>query len=262
MSVTVGTALITGGAKRLGKAIALDLAAQGWDIALHYFSSAEAAKTTASMIKAVGREAVTVKADLTDERQVQAVLPAASAAMGGAVFTLLVNSASIFEADTLQNATQESWYRHMQANLRAPFVLSQHFAQQAPRADRSSSQVRAQAAIINMLDQRVWKLTPKFTSYTLTKSALWTLTQTAAQALAPDIRVNGIGPGPSMINERQSEAHFNAQRANVMLERGAGPDEICNGVRYILGADSMTGQMLALDGGQHLSWRTPDIIGE
>jgi len=159
---------------------------------------------------------------------------------------VLVNNASQFENDTIQSTTRESWDQHMNVNLRAPFVLSQIFAEQVPKGTEGN--------VVNILDQRVWNLTPFFMTYTLSKTALWTLTQTMAMAMAPKIRVNGIGPGPTLKNERQSEDDFVRQWTEVPLRRRVMPQEIADTLRYILQASSMTGQMIALDGGQHLGW--------
>lgn len=237
-----GTALVTGAARRIGRAIARDLARQGFAVALHYASSRAAAEELAAEIGAEGGRAACLQADLADAGEVERLVPAACSALGP--LTLLVNNASLFEPDTVHDATGESWRRHLDVNLRAPFFLAQAFARQLP-AGREGN-------IVNLIDMRVWKLTPHFASYTVSKSGLWTLTRTLAMALAPRIRVNGIGPGPSLIGERQTPAQFAAQVAATPLGRGAGPDEICAGLRYILSAPSLTGQMLALDGGQHL----------
>ena len=155
----------------------------------------------------------------------------------------------MFERDEVGSPSRESWDRHMETNLRAPFVLSQAFARQLPAEEPG--------CIVNILDQRVWSLTPHFTSYTLSKAGLWTLTQTLAMALAPRIRVNGIGPGPTLKNDRQSEEHFTAQWENVPLQRPTAPEEICHAIRFILDAPALTGQMIALDGGEHLGWAQP-----
>ena len=177
-------------------------------------------------------------------------------------FDILINNASIFEYDNLGTATLESWDRHMATNLKAPFFLSQAFAIQAPdtKIDERGEPV-AQAAIINMIDQRVRKLTPEFQTYTLAKSALWTLTQTSAQFLAPKIRVNAIGPGPTVQGHRQSEQHFNDQRRNTILQRGASAEEIAKVAEFLLESQGITGQLIAVDGGQHLGWQTPDVLG-
>ena len=254
-------ALVTGAAQRIGREIALYLARRGFDVAVHYSSSAEEAEQTAADIRALGRNVVALQADLLDEAATAALVPLAVAALGGPL-TVLVNNASTFEYDSIQTATKTSWDRHIGSNLRAPFVLIQHFAAQAPKAvpDAAGEPV-AQAVVVNMIDQRVWKLTPNFMTYTLAKTALWTLTQTAAQALAPDIRINGIGPGPTMQGARQSEGHFSRQRAATILQRGAGATDVVAALGFFLDSPSVTGQMIAVDGGQHLGWQTPDVLG-
>ena len=259
-AMTPGAALITGAAKRLGKAMALDLAAQGWDLAVHYHSSEAEAEETLREIRAMGRKAVGLRADLLKEDEVRPLVDLAAAALGRPL-TLLVNNASIFEADSIASNTRALWDRHFESNLRAPYVLTQAFAAQAPKAEILKGEPLARALVVNMVDQRVWKLTPMFSSYTRAKAALWACTQTAAQGLAPDIRVNAIGPGPTLANDRQSPEHFARQREGVILGRGADPEDVCAALRYLIGARAVTGQMIAVDGGQHLAWRTPDIIG-
>ncbi|WP_068304406.1 SDR family oxidoreductase [Pararhodobacter sp. CCB-MM2] len=256
-----GKALITGAGQRLGAAMALYLAARGWDVALHYASSADGAEATAAECRALGVTAVTLQADLLIEAQTEALLPAAAEALGGPL-TLLINNASIFEYDSLHSATRAKWDRHMDSNLRAPFVLTQAFAAQCPKAkpDARGEPVAA-GLVVNMVDQRVLKPTPEFMTYTLAKMGLWALTRTAAQALAPDIRVNAIGPGPTLKGARQSEDHFTRQRANTVLERGSDPEDITAALGYLLDAKAVTGQLLCVDGGQHLGWKTPDILG-
>ncbi|MEO9780661.1 MAG: SDR family oxidoreductase [Sedimentitalea sp.] len=253
--------LVTGAGKRLGRAMALYLAARGYDVAVHYAHSADEADAVVSEIKAMGQAAVALKADLLDEAQSTALLPAAAEALGGPV-TCLVNNASIFEYDSLQSATRESWDRHMGSNLRAPFVLTQAMAEQrlVPAID-DAGEPMASGLIVNMIDERVRKLTPEFMTYTLAKMGLWALTQTSSRALAPAIRVNAIGPGPTLQGERQSGAHFAAQRAATILERGANPNDITAALGYFLDAPAVTGQLLCVDGGQHLGWRTPDVLG-
>ncbi|SDW85515.1 NAD(P)-dependent dehydrogenase, short-chain alcohol dehydrogenase family [Albimonas donghaensis] len=259
--VPPGAALVTGAGRRIGRAIARDLGRAGWDVALHCMTSVEGAEETAAEIRALGRRAAVLRADLLDETDAAALVPRAAEALGGPL-SLLVNNASIFEHDTLASATRESWDRHMGSNLRAPFVLTQAFAAQAPEAATDAEGFpRATACVVNMIDQRVWKPTPEFMTYSLAKAALWAFTRTAAQGLAPGIRVNGIGPGPTLQGDRQSRAHFDGQRRAVLLERGASTAEVCAALRWILASDSLTGQMLALDGGQHLGWRTPDVQG-
>ena len=256
-----GRALITGAGKRLGRAMALHLAGRGHDVALHYASSRDGAEETAEEARALGVRASVLQADLLDEAATGRLVPEAAAALGGAL-TVLVNNASIFEHDTIETASLESWNRHMGSNLRAPFVLIQAFAAQAPRgATDENGEPVAQGLVVNMIDQRVRKLTPEFMTYTLAKAGLWTLTRTAAQALAPDIRVNAIGPGPTLKGERQSESHFARQRAATVLRRGANPDDITAALGYFLDAPAVTGQLICVDGGQHLAWQTPDVLG-
>ena len=254
-------ALGTGAGKRLGRAMALCLAERGHDVAVHYASSAEAADEVVSLIRAMGRKAVALEADLLDEAATQALLPRAAEALGGPV-TVLVNNASIFEYDTIQTATRRGWDRHMESNLRAPYVLIQALAAQAPKAvaDAAGEPV-AQALAVNMIDQRVRKLTPEFSTYTLAKMGLWALTRTAAQGLAPEVRVNAIGPGPTLRGARQSPEHFDRQRAGTVLNRGADPADITAALGYLLEAKAVTGQLICVDGGQHLGWQTPDILG-
>lgn len=254
-------ALVTGAGQRLGQAMALCLAERGHDVAVHFASSAEGAEDTVAQIEALGRKAVALQADLLDEAATQALLPRAVEALGGPI-TVLVNNASIFEYDTIRSATRESWDRHMESNLRAPYVLTQALAAQAPAALQDAGREPvAQALVVNMIDQRVRKLTPEFSTYTLAKMGLWALTQTAAQGLAPDVRVNAIGPGPTLRGGRQSEEHFARQRAGTVLNRGADPSDITAALAYLLEARAVTGQLICVDGGQHLGWQTPDILG-
>lgn len=254
-------ALVTGAGKRLGREMALYLARRGHDLAIHYASSAGAAEEVAAEIRALGRRAVTLQADLLDEAQVLPLVTRAREGLGRPL-TVLVNNASVFEYDNIGTATRHSWDRHLESNLRAPFVLIQQFAAQvpAPQPDVGGEPV-AQGLVVNMLDQRVWKLTPEFMSYTIAKMGLWALTQTAAQALAPAVRVNGIGPGPTLRGGRQSEAHFARQRAATVLHRGSNPADIVAALGFFLDSPGVTGQMIAVDGGQHLGWQTPDILG-
>ncbi|KIN73796.1 SDR family oxidoreductase [Sulfitobacter guttiformis] len=254
-------ALVTGAGQRLGRAMALYLAERGFDVVVHYASSREGADEVVAQINAMGRVAVALQADLLELDAMEALLPRAVDALGGPI-TCLVNNASIFEYDTITSATRDSWERHINSNLRAPFVLSQAMAlQELESLPDAMGEPLAQGLIINMLDQRVRKLTPEFMTYTLAKAALWSLTQTTAQALAPQIRVNAIGPGPTLQGSRQSTAHFEGQRAATVLERGANPDDITAALGYFLDASAVTGQMLCVDGGQHLGWQTPDVMG-
>jgi NAD(P)-dependent dehydrogenase (short-subunit alcohol dehydrogenase family) len=254
-------ALVTGGARRLGREMALYLARRGHEVAVHYHGSEAEAAGVVAEIRAMGRQAVALPADLLDEAQVVPLIGRAVAGLGGPL-TVLVNNASIFEYDSLASATRSSWDRHMESNLRAPFVLTQGFAAQAPApvTDAAGEPV-AQALVVNMVDQRVHKLTPEFMTYTLAKMGLWALTRTAAQALAPGVRVNAIGPGPTLQGGRQSLSHFTRQRAATLLQRGANPADITAALGFFLDSPGVTGQLIAVDGGQHLGWKTPDILG-
>jgi NAD(P)-dependent dehydrogenase (short-subunit alcohol dehydrogenase family) len=240
-------ALVTGAARRIGKRIALTLAEQGWHVAIHYRNSAAKAEAVAAEARLRGVRAMTVEADLAKEREVDAVMPKVAEHLGPV--SLLVNNASVFEMDKAETATRASWDKHIETNLRAPLVLSQAFARQFT-ADRGGN-------IINLLDQRVWKLTPYFLSYTVAKMGLWTLTRTLALSYAPRIRVNGIGPGPTLPSPRQTPEQFAQQSASMPLGHGATPQEIARAVLFILDSPSMTGQMIALDGGEHLGWQVP-----
>ena len=254
-------ALVTGAGARLGQAMALYLGARGYDVAVHYSTSEEGADETVNQLRSMGRKAVALKVDLLDEAETQSLLPAAAKALGGPI-TCLINNASIFEYDSLSSATRKSWDRHIGSNLRAPFILTQALAAQTPKAvvDQNGEPI-AQALIINMLDQRIHKLTPEFMTYTIAKMGLWALTQTTAQALAPNVRVNGIGPGPTLQGHRQSVEHFANQRAATILNRGANVADITAALGYFVDATAVTGQMIAVDGGQHLGWQTPDVLG-
>jgi len=245
-----GAALVTGAGKRIGRAIAIALAEDGYDVAVHYGSSKADAAAVVAAVEAKGRRAVALVADLAREAETQKLIAAAAQVLGP--LTCLVNNASCFERDEALTVTRASWDAHLETNLRAPFVLMQEFARQLP-ADR-------QGAIVNLVDERVWNLTPHFVSYTLSKAGLWTLTQVMAMALAPRIRVNGIGPGPTLPSPRQSAEQFARQQASVPLQHGATPEEIASAVRFILASGAMTGQMIALDGGQHLGWSQPGAM--
>lgn len=252
-------ALITGAATRLGRTMALALAEDGWDVAVHYNGSASAALETVAALKSEGAEAVALQADLLDAGTTAGLVARAAEGLGGQL-ALLINNASIFENDLIGTMTRESWDRAMDSNLRAAVTLTQDFAAQSPEPETDArGEPVARANVINMIDQRVLKLTPYFLSYTLAKSALFTFTKTAAQALAPKVRVNGIGPGPTVIAERQSEAHFARQRAACLLGRGSDPEDIVAALRFLISCKAVTGQMIAVDGGQHLAWNTPDI---
>ncbi len=254
-------ALVTGAGARLGQSMAVYLAQRGFDVAVHFATNDAGADETVAAIRSFGRRAVALQADLLDEVQVQRLTERAVTALGGPL-TCLVNNASVFEYDNLKTATRESWDRHLESNLRAPFVLTQAFALQCPAAVRvAEGEPVAQGLIVNMIDQRVLKLTPEFSSYTIAKAALWALTQTAAQGLSPNVRVNAIGPGPTLQGMHQSKRQFEAQRSATILQRGADPDDICAALGYLIDAKAVTGQLLCVDGGQHLGWQTPDILG-
>jgi NAD(P)-dependent dehydrogenase (short-subunit alcohol dehydrogenase family) len=239
-------ALLTGAAQRIGQTIALALAGAGFDVAVHCHTSRGAGVATCEAIRRLGRRTVLLCADLADETQVSGLLPEAAAALGP--IGVLVNNASPFERDEWHDATRASWDAHIEPGLRAPFVLMQSFARALPDT--------AEGVVINMLDQRVWSLTPHFVSYTVAKAGLWALTQSLALALAPRIRVNGIGPGPALPNTRQTPEQFARQSASTPLGRGSSPEEIARAVLAILALPAMTGQMLALDGGQHMQWQS------
>jgi NAD(P)-dependent dehydrogenase (short-subunit alcohol dehydrogenase family) len=237
-------ALITGAARRIGRAIALDLAARGFDIAIHYRNSRSAAEDAASAIERLGARAVALPGDLSNPEDVQRLVPDCCAALGAPV--CLVNNASEFQPDSVGSVSLESWNSHLDINLRAPVFLAQSLVQHLPEGEHGN--------VINIIDQRVWKLTPEFFSYTLSKAGLWTATRTLAQALAPRVRVNAIGPGPVLKSIHQTDADFAAEVQSTLLQRGPTTDEIAAAVRFILDAPAMTGQMIALDGGQHLTW--------
>ena len=244
-----GAALVTGAGKRLGRAMALALADAGHDVAVHYNSSPEEADAVVAMIEAKGCRATAVKADLSKENETAALIGKAAKALGP--LALLVNSASAFEHDDITTMDRDSWDLHMEVNLRAPVKLAQDFAAQAPK----------DSLIVNLIDQRVLKLTPQFLSYTASKAALFTLTQTLAQALGPKgVRVNAIGPGPTLKNPRQTDEDWQRQNQSTILGHGADPEDICGALLYLLSARSVTGQMIAVDGGQHLTWRTADVL--
>lgn len=244
-------ALVTGGARRIGRAVVEDLAAHGFAVAIHCRRSREEAGALAASIAAAGGQACVVTADLTDAADTAALLPSVRAALGPV--RLLVNSASLFEDDSAETFDPALWRRHAAIHVEAPALLASAMAAALP--------AEADGLVVNLVDQRVWRLTPRYFSYTLSKSALWTATRTMAQALAPRVRVNAIGPGPTLANSRQSAADFGAQIDGLILKRGPSLDEFGATIRYLWEAKSVTGQMIALDGGQHLAWQTPDVTG-
>jgi NAD(P)-dependent dehydrogenase (short-subunit alcohol dehydrogenase family) len=241
------TVLITGAAKRVGRAIAIELANAGYDIAIHFRESRKDAAALAREIENLGRRTVLVQADLEDEAAVEAILPAATQQLGPIV--ALINNASLFERDEALDVTRDRWDRQLAVNLRAPFVLMQQFARLLPAEDGG--------AIVNILDQRVWNLTPHFVSYTVSKTGLWALTQTMALALAPRIRVNAVGPGPILPNDNQNEEQFKTHWSSLPLERKIHPADVARTVRFLIEAPAVTGQMIAVDGGEHLAWAQP-----
>jgi NAD(P)-dependent dehydrogenase (short-subunit alcohol dehydrogenase family) len=245
-----GGALITGAARRIGRALALKAQGLGYDVAVHARHVDKDAETLAQTLQAMGGRAAAVAADLADDGDLLSLVERAGAAVGP--LTLLVNNASLFEEDGIGTLTPASFDAHVAANLRAPILLAQAFAAQVPGG--------ADGLIVNILDQRVLRPTPQFFSYAVSKAALWRATPMLAQALAPRIRVNGIGPGPTIASIHQSAADFAAEIAGLPLARGASPEEIAEALAYLIDARAVTGQMIAVDGGQHLAWRTPDII--
>ena len=235
-------ALVTGAGRRIGRAIALSLAAAEWHVGVHYFNSSGAAEKVVGEIQSLGGRAVAMGADLGEAGASLNLIELAEEQLGP--LTCLVNNASVFEQDTVATATPATWDQHMNVNLRAPFELAQAFVCKLPESQ--------EANIINIIDQRVWNLTPDFTTYTLSKAGLWELTQILARALAPQVRVNGVGPGPTLPNVHQSEEAFTNEWSSMPLKRQVLPEEIAAAVDFILKAPSMTGQMIAMDSGQHM----------
>lgn len=246
-----GTALVTGGARRIGRAICEDLARNGFAVAIHCNRSAAEANALAAEIAARGGRAAVLKADLSNMGEAEKLVAEAARLLGPV--ELLVNNASVFEDDSVEDFDLDVWDRHFAVHLKAPALLVHSFAAHLPK-DR-------EGLVVNLIDQRVWKPTPRYFSYTLSKSALWTATKTMAQALAPRIRVNAIGPGPTLANKRQDDHDFAAQVNGLILKRGPDLKEFGAAIRFLWEARSVTGQMIALDGGQHLAWQTPDLAG-
>jgi NAD(P)-dependent dehydrogenase (short-subunit alcohol dehydrogenase family) len=242
--------LITGASQRIGRALALDLARHGWSVGVHYRGSREPAQALVVELLAMGLKAAALAADLADSADVAALIPACVAELGTP--TCLINNASEFQFDDLATMTPAAWSRHIDVNLCAPVFLAQAFAAALPEGKTGN--------VINIIDQRVWRPTPEFFSYTLSKQGLWDATRLMAQALAPRVRVNGIGPGPVLKSIHQTDADFAAEAAATPLGRATSTDEIAAAVRFILDAPAMTGQMIALDGGQHLSWRPNQAV--
>ncbi|HVY51205.1 MAG TPA: SDR family oxidoreductase [Devosia sp.] len=237
-------ALVTGAADRIGASIAKALAAAGWSVVVHYHSSGEKARRTVASLTAAGNAAAAVRADLTRRRQRAGLIAAAAGKFGP--LTLLVNNASIFERDSARDLDEQIWDAHFALHVEAPAFLARDFAAQLPEG--------AQGNIVNIVDARVLDLAPAHFSYTLSKAALWTMTRTLAQSLAPRIRVNAVAPGPTVPPPGVSDVGYGRRQAELPLGRGATPDEVARGVLMILDSPMMTGQMLALDGGEHLEW--------
>ena len=244
-------ALVTGGARRVGRAIALDLAASGFAVAVHCNDSRGEAEDVVAEIEAGGGSAAVLSADLTDMSAAARLVSDAEAALGPV--SLLVNNASIFKDDSATDFDWDIWESHFAVHLKAPVLLARKMAERLPEG--------RDGLVVNIVDQRVWRLNPRFFSYTLSKSALWTATQTLAQALAPRVRVNAIGPGPTLPNHRQAKEDFDSQVDALLLGHGPDVAEFGATIRYLWNARSVTGQMIALDGGQHLAWETPDVAG-
>jgi NAD(P)-dependent dehydrogenase (short-subunit alcohol dehydrogenase family) len=239
-----GAALVTGGARRIGRALVAAAADAGYDVAIHVRAVDDDAEAAAADVRARGRKAQIHACDLRRESTTVALVGEVEAELGPV--TLLVNCASVFERDAFSDMNRASWDAHMETNLRAPLVLAQTFARRLP-AER-------EGLIVNILDQRVWRPTPDFFSYSLSKAALWDATRMMAQALAPRIRVNGIGPGPTLASVHQDAEAFAAEAQATLLQRPASPADIAHALRYLIDAASVTGQMIAVDSGQHLAW--------
>jgi NAD(P)-dependent dehydrogenase (short-subunit alcohol dehydrogenase family) len=247
-----GTALVTGAARRIGRALALTAAEAGYDVAVHHRGPADEAEALAFEIRTMGRKAAAVSAELADDTETVALVGRAAQSLGPV--TLLINNASVFWDDRIETLTRASWDAHVETNLWAPIRLSQAFAAELPQG--------AEGLILNILDQRVLKPNPQFFSYGLSRSALWAATKVLAQALSPRIRVNAIGPGPTLPSIHQTDASFAAEAVNTPLQRRSSPEDIAAAARYLIEARQVTGQMIAVDAGQHLAWKTPDVVGE
>jgi len=248
----IPAALVTGGGRRIGAAIVEDLASNGFAVALHCNSSRREAEALATRLRREGAEIAVLQADLTDRQALEGLMAAAAGALGRPI-RLLVNNAGLFEPDSLLDFDWDHWDRHFRVHLDASVMLTRQFAKALPDAD--------DGLVVNIIDQRVWKPTPRYFSYTLSKSAVWAATRTMAQALAPRIRVNAIGPGPTVRNDEQTDAQFAKVVDAVLLRRGPDLSEFGATIRYLWQTRSITGQMIAIDGGQHLAWQTPDATG-
>ncbi len=236
--------LITGAATRVGKAIALHFAERGWNIALHYFRSSTKAKELKKIIEQHWVKVALIKADLKNPKQTEKIIPLAKKKLGA--INCLVNNAALFEKDDITNFTNKSWNDHLNINLLAPTILTKQFAKQAPKKTVSN--------IINIIDQRIFNLTPFFMSYTISKSGLQTLTKTMAMRLGPNIKVNAIAPGPTIKSKRQTDKHFRNQVRSTLLKKTVRSEDICDTVEFLINNNSVTGQIIAVDSGQNLSW--------
>ena len=241
--------VITGGANRIGRSIALELASYDTEIVIHYLKSFTAAKKLKVELENLGSIVHLFKADLNNLKQTQGIIPFAFKKMKG--LNCLINNASIFENDKLENFNSSSWEKHLSINLKAPAILSREFGKNIKGKNNN---------IINIIDQRVFKLTPFFFSYTLSKTGLYTLTKTSAMSLAPRVRVNGIAPGPTIKNKRQSKGHFRRQYLSTLLKKQVDVEEICSAVDFFIKNRSITGQVISIDSGQSLNWQTPDVL--
>jgi len=236
--------LITGGSIRIGREIAIHFSKKGWNIAIHYFKSSSEAKAVKKIIEKNKVKVVLIKADLKNNKQVNNIFSIAKKELG--TIDCLVNNAALFEKDDILDFTNKTWNDHLNINLLAPTILIKNFAKQAKKKTMSN--------IINIIDQRVFKLTPIFMSYTLSKSSLYTLTKTMAMRLSPNIKVNAIAPGPTIKSKRQSSKHFNKQAKSTLLKKPVGLKDICDTVEFLINNNSITGQVIAVDSGQNLMW--------
>ena len=242
--------IITGGATRIGAAIAKKLSGKEIEILIHYNKSKSKAKNLKKELQKKGSKVFLVRGDLSKEKDVNKIIKFAKSKLK--FFDCLINNASLFENDKIENFTTDSWGKHLRTNLRTPALLSKMFARNIKGKNNN---------IINIIDQRVFKLTPYFFSYTISKTGLYTLTKTSAMSLAPNIRVNGIAPGPTLKNKRQSEKHFKKQYMATPLKRKVDVEQICSAVDFFIKNRSITGQVISIDSGQSLNWQTPDIMG-
>ena len=241
--------IVTGGATRIGAAIAKKLSGPNVEIVIHYNKSKNKAESLKRQLMINGTKVYLVKGDLSKEKDLNKIVKFAKLKLK--FFDCLINNASLFENDKLENFSTDSWGKHLRTNLRTPALLSKEFAKNIRGKNNN---------IINIIDQRVFKLTPFFFSYTISKTGLYTLTKTSAMSLAPKIRVNGIAPGPTIKNKRQSEKHFRKQFMATPLKKQVDVKEICNAVDFFIKNSSVTGQVIAIDSGQNLNWQTTDIM--